>query len=122
MELGKTEQWVDHYLPMMAEELAALAASLQGAEVAPLEQQKQQQSYYVCLGSLSTRLQQRAYQHSLGKMRCARQSALEALVQLQQAVDLGIIGAGLQELASLDMYLDKSASRGCVQDLGTKGT
>ncbi|XP_059576156.1 perilipin-3-like isoform X1 [Alligator mississippiensis] len=92
--LGKTGQWVDHYLPMTAEELAALAASVQGAEVAPLEQQKQQQSYYVCLGSLSTRLQQRAYQHSLSKMRSARQSALEALVQLQQAVDL--IGSAKQ--------------------------
>ncbi|XP_014383097.1 perilipin-3-like [Alligator sinensis] len=94
MVLGKTGQWVDHYLPMTAEELAALAASLQGAELAPLEQQKQQQSYYVRLGSLSTSLQQRAYQHSLGKMRSARQSALEALAQLQQAVDL--IGSAKQ--------------------------
>ncbi|KYO31372.1 perilipin-3-like [Alligator mississippiensis] len=83
--LGKSEQWVDHYLPMTDEELAALATSVEGAEVAQL---KQQQSYYVRLGSLSTSLQQRAYQHSLGKMRLARQSALEALAQLQQAVDL----------------------------------
>ncbi|XP_059579520.1 perilipin-3-like [Alligator mississippiensis] len=92
--LGKSEQWVDHYLPVADEELAALATSVQGAEVAPLEQQKQQQSYYVRLGSLSTSLQQRAYQHSLGKMRRARQSALEALVQLQQVVD--VIGSAKQ--------------------------
>ncbi|XP_059580478.1 perilipin-3 [Alligator mississippiensis] len=89
--LGKSEQWVDHYLPMTDEELAALATSVEGAEVAQL---KQQQSYYVRLGSLSTSLQQRAYQHSLGKMRLARQSALEALAQLQQAVDL--IGSAKQ--------------------------
>ncbi|XP_006038549.1 perilipin-3-like [Alligator sinensis] len=89
--LGKSEQWVDHYLPVTDEELAALATSVEGAEVA---QQKQQQSYYVRLGSLSTSLQQRAYQHSLGKMRRARQSTLEALAQLQQAVDL--IGSAKQ--------------------------
>ncbi|XP_014382699.1 perilipin-3-like [Alligator sinensis] len=84
--LEKSEQWVDHYLPMTDEELAALATPVEGAEVAPVE--KQRQSYYVRLGSLSTSLQQRAYQHSLGKMRHARQSTLEALAQLQQAVDL----------------------------------
>ncbi|XP_025050779.1 perilipin-3-like, partial [Alligator sinensis] len=94
MVLGKSEQWVDHYLPVADEELAALATSVEGAEVAPLEQQKQQQSYYVRLGSLSTSLQQRAYQHSLVKMRRARQSALEALAQLQQAVD--VIGSAKQ--------------------------
>ncbi|KYO31368.1 perilipin-3-like [Alligator mississippiensis] len=125
--LGKSEHWVDHYLPVADEELAALATSVQGAEVAPLEQQKQQQSYYVRLGSLSTSLQQRAYQHSLGKMRRARQSALEALVQLQQVVDVvrlpswstpGFRSPGVlqlqQELASLSMCLDNYASRGWV--------
>ncbi|KYO34967.1 perilipin-3-like [Alligator mississippiensis] len=86
--LEKSEQWVDHYLPMTDEELTAVATPVEGTEAALVEKQKQQQSYYVRLGSLSTSLQQRAYQHSLGKMRCARQSTLEALAQLQQAVDL----------------------------------
>ncbi|XP_039398820.1 perilipin-3-like isoform X2 [Mauremys reevesii] len=79
-----SELLVDHYLPMTDEELAKLAVSLEGSEEAPTEQQ----SYYVCLGSLSSALRQRAYQHALGKMRQARQRTLEALSQLQQTIDL----------------------------------
>uniref|UniRef100_A0A8C4VR89 Perilipin n=1 Tax=Gopherus evgoodei TaxID=1825980 RepID=A0A8C4VR89_9SAUR len=76
MALAKSEQWVDHYLPMTEEEL--------GLGEAPAEQQ----SYYVRLGSFSSTLRQRAYQHALGKMRQARQRTLEALSQLQQTIDL----------------------------------
>uniref|UniRef100_A0A8C4VMX8 Perilipin n=1 Tax=Gopherus evgoodei TaxID=1825980 RepID=A0A8C4VMX8_9SAUR len=78
MALAKSEQLVDHYLPMTEEEL------VEGAGEAPGEQQ----SYYVRLGSLSSTLRQRAYQHTLGKMRQARQCTLEALSQLQQTIDL----------------------------------
>uniref|UniRef100_A0A452HQ56 Perilipin n=1 Tax=Gopherus agassizii TaxID=38772 RepID=A0A452HQ56_9SAUR len=73
MALAKSEQLVDHYLPMTEEELEAPA---------------EQQSYYVRLGSLSSTLRQRAYQHALGKMRQAKQRTLEALSQLQQTIDL----------------------------------
>uniref|UniRef100_A0A452HQF4 Perilipin n=1 Tax=Gopherus agassizii TaxID=38772 RepID=A0A452HQF4_9SAUR len=76
MALAKSEQLVDHYLPMTEEEL--------GLGEAPAEQQ----SYYVRLGSLSSTLRQRAYQHALGKMRQAKQRTLEALSQLQQTIDL----------------------------------
>ncbi|XP_040273801.1 perilipin-3-like isoform X2 [Bufo bufo] len=72
--LGKSEEWVDHYLPMTDEELSQLASTVEGFEVAPLQQQKEQQSYYVRLGSLSSRLRHRAYQHSLGKMETVKQS------------------------------------------------
>ncbi|XP_043403383.1 perilipin-3-like isoform X3 [Chelonia mydas] len=83
--LGKSEQLVDHYLPMTEEELAELATTpVEGPGEAPAEQR----SYYVRLGSLSSTLRQRAYQHALGKMRQARQSTLEALSQLQQIIDL----------------------------------
>ncbi|KAM7165760.1 perilipin-3-like [Macrochelys suwanniensis] len=83
--LGKSEQLVDHYLPMTKEELAELATTpVEGPGEAPAEQQ----SYYVRLGSLSSTLRQRAYQHALGKMRQARQRTLEALSQLQQTIDL----------------------------------
>ncbi|KAM4708424.1 perilipin-3-like isoform 1-T2 [Discoglossus pictus] len=86
--LGKSEELVDHYLPMTDEELAQLAASVEGFEVAPMHQQKAQQSYFIRLGSLSTRVRHRAYQHSLGKVRSARVSAQEALTQLHQTIDL----------------------------------
>uniref|UniRef100_A0A674JWB8 Perilipin n=1 Tax=Terrapene triunguis TaxID=2587831 RepID=A0A674JWB8_9SAUR len=84
LELETSESLVDHYLPMTDEELAKLAVSLEGLGEAPVEQQ----SYYVHLGSLSSTLRQRAYQHALGKMRQARQRTLEALSQLQLTIDL----------------------------------
>ncbi|XP_075467497.1 perilipin-3-like isoform X1 [Ascaphus truei] len=86
--LGKSEEWVDHFLPMTDEELAQLAASVEGFEVATIQQQKEQQSYFVRLGSLSSRLRHRAYQHSLGKVRNARHTTQEALTQLHQTIDL----------------------------------
>lgn len=52
------------------------------------EQQKQQQSYFVRLGSLSTKLRHRALQHSLGKLQNARRSSQDVLAQLQCTLDL----------------------------------
>ncbi|NXM54826.1 PLIN3 protein, partial [Illadopsis cleaveri] len=83
--LGKSEELVDHYLPMTDEELAKLATAVEGFEP---EQQRQQQSYFVRLGSLSTKLRHRALQHSLGKLQSARQSSQELLAQLQRTLDL----------------------------------
>uniref|UniRef100_A0A8C8RXV2 Perilipin n=1 Tax=Pelusios castaneus TaxID=367368 RepID=A0A8C8RXV2_9SAUR len=90
--LGISEELVDHYLPITDEELAKLATSLEGFEVAPREQQREPKSYYVRLGSLSTKLRQRAYQHSLGKVKQAGQSTKEALLQLQQTIALEVLG------------------------------
>ncbi|NXF87542.1 PLIN3 protein, partial [Eubucco bourcierii] len=83
--LEKSEELVDHYLPMTDEELAKLATAVEGFEP---EQQKQQQSYFVRLGSLSTKLRHRALQHSLGKLQSARHSSQDLLAQLQRTLDL----------------------------------
>ncbi|NWV59475.1 PLIN3 protein, partial [Malurus elegans] len=83
--LGKSEELVDHYLPMTDEELAKLATAVEGFEP---EQQKQKQSYFVRLGSLSSKVQHRALQHSLGKLQSARHSSQELLAQLQSTLDL----------------------------------
>ncbi|XP_039942701.1 perilipin-3-like isoform X2 [Hirundo rustica] len=83
--LGKSEELVDHYLPMTDEELAKLATAVEGFDP---EQQRQQQSYFVRLGSLSTKLRHRALQHSLGKLQSARQSSQDLLAQLQRTLDL----------------------------------
>lgn len=56
--------------------------------MASLQQQRQEQNYFVRLGSLSERLRNHAYEHSLGKLRKARQSAQEALQQLTNALSL----------------------------------
>lgn len=86
--LGKSEEWMDNHLPMTDSELAPLATSLEGADVASVQQQRQEQSYFVRLGSLSERLRQQAYKHSLSKLQHTRQKAQEALLQLAQALSL----------------------------------
>ncbi|KAM6369206.1 uncharacterized protein J5M81_014317 [Pluvialis apricaria] len=83
--LEKSEELVDHYLPMTDEELGKLATAVEGFET---EQQKEQQSYFVRLGSLSTKLRHRALQHSLGKLQNARRSSQDVLAQLQCTLDL----------------------------------
>ncbi|XP_036703898.1 perilipin-3 [Balaenoptera musculus] len=86
--LGKSEEWVDNHLPMTDAELARLATSLEGFDIASVAQQRQEQSYFVRLGSLSERLRQRAYEHSLGKLQSTKQRAQEALLQLSQTLSL----------------------------------
>ncbi|XP_007109379.1 perilipin-3 isoform X1 [Physeter macrocephalus] len=86
--LGKSEEWVDNHLPMTDAELARLATSLEGFDIASVAQQRQEQSYFVRLGSLSERLRQHAYEHSLGKLQSTRQRAQEALLQLSQTLSL----------------------------------
>ncbi|XP_051685827.2 perilipin-3 isoform X1 [Oryctolagus cuniculus] len=86
--LGKSEAWVDNHLPMTDAELARIATSLEGFDMASVQQQRQEQSYFVRLGSLSERLRQRAYEHSVAKLRGTRQRAQEALGQLAQALSL----------------------------------
>ncbi|XP_027706791.1 perilipin-3 isoform X2 [Vombatus ursinus] len=98
--LGKSEEWVDNYLPMTDEELAKIATSLEGFDMASVQQQKERQGYFVRLGSLSSKLHQRAYQHSLGKLRQTKQNTQEALLQLSQAISLieNVKQGGVQKL------------------------
>ncbi|KAM5189844.1 perilipin-3 isoform 1-T2 [Callospermophilus lateralis] len=86
--LCRSEEWMDNHLPMTDEELARIATSLEGFDVASVQQQRQEQSYFVRLGSLSERLRQRAYEHSLSKLRSTRQRAQDGLQQLAQALSL----------------------------------
>ncbi|NXN51190.1 PLIN3 protein, partial [Rynchops niger] len=86
--LGISEDLVDHYLPMTEEELGELATTVQGFGMASVEEQKQQQSYFVRLGSLSNKVRHRAYQHSLNKLQCIKKSTQETLSRLQLAIQL----------------------------------
>uniref|UniRef100_A0A8D1SE76 Perilipin-5 n=1 Tax=Sus scrofa TaxID=9823 RepID=A0A8D1SE76_PIG len=86
--LGKSEELVDHFLPMTEDELAALAAEAEGPEVGSLEEQRRQQGYFVRLGSLSARLRHLAYEHSLGKLRQRKHHAQDTLAQLQETLEL----------------------------------
>ncbi|XP_009577050.1 PREDICTED: perilipin-3-like, partial [Fulmarus glacialis] len=86
--LGISEDLVDHYLPMTEEELGKLATTVEGFGVASVEEQKQQQSYFVRLGSLSNKVRHRAYQHSLNKLQHVKQSTQDTLSRLQLAIKL----------------------------------
>uniref|UniRef100_A0A671FWB5 Perilipin n=1 Tax=Rhinolophus ferrumequinum TaxID=59479 RepID=A0A671FWB5_RHIFE len=86
--LGKSEELVDHFLPMTEEELATLAAEAEGPEVGSVEEQRKHQGYFVRLGSLSARLRHLAYEHSLGKLRQKKHHAQDTLAQLQETLEL----------------------------------
>ncbi|KFU99823.1 Perilipin-3, partial [Tauraco erythrolophus] len=86
--LGMSEDLVDHYLPMTEEELGELATAAEGFGMASVEEQKQQQSYFVRLGSLSNKVRRRAYQHSLSKLQRIKQSTQDTLSRLQLAIKL----------------------------------
>ncbi|NXX23524.1 PLIN3 protein, partial [Podargus strigoides] len=86
--LGISEDLVDHYLPMTEEELGNLATAVEGFHMASVEEQKQHQSYFVRLGSLSNKVRHRAYRHSLSKLQRVKQSTQDTLSRLQQALKL----------------------------------
>ncbi|NXK38803.1 PLIN3 protein, partial [Piprites chloris] len=86
--LGMSEDLVDHFLPMTEEELGKLATTVEGFGMVSVEEQKEQQSYFVRLGSLSSRVRLRAYQHSLHKLQHVRQSTQDTLSRLQMAIKL----------------------------------
>ncbi|XP_042651034.1 perilipin-3 isoform X2 [Tyto alba] len=86
--LDISEDLVDHYLPLTEEELGKLATTVEGFGMASVEDQKQQQRYFVRLGSLSNKVRRRAYQHSLKKLQCIKQSTQDTLSRLQMAIKL----------------------------------
>ncbi|NWI63109.1 PLIN3 protein, partial [Todus mexicanus] len=86
--LGISEDLVDVYLPVTEEELGQLATAVEGLGMASVEEQKQQQSYFVRLGSLSTKVRHRAYRQSLSKLQRIKQSTQDALSRLQMAIKL----------------------------------
>uniref|UniRef100_A0A8D2LQA6 Perilipin n=1 Tax=Varanus komodoensis TaxID=61221 RepID=A0A8D2LQA6_VARKO len=81
--LNRTEELVDHYLPMTEEELVELAAEVRGGSPVSVTEQQQLQSYFVRLGSLSSKVRQRAYLHSLKKLRLVKENTQNTLSQLQ---------------------------------------
>uniref|UniRef100_A0ABM5EM54 Perilipin n=1 Tax=Pogona vitticeps TaxID=103695 RepID=A0ABM5EM54_9SAUR len=107
--LGKSEELVDHYLPMTDQELAQLATSVEGFEGATVEQQKEQRSYFVRLGSLSAKLRHRAFQHSLAKLKDAKRGTEETLAKLHQTLEL-VESRTLAMLRSLTQQLHLSSA------------
>ncbi|XP_041508988.1 perilipin-2 isoform X2 [Microtus oregoni] len=82
--LAKSELLVDQYLPLTQGELETEAKKVEGFDMV------QKPSYYVRLGSLSTKLRSRAYQQALSRVKDAKQKSQETISQLHSTVRLHI--------------------------------
>ncbi|XP_015135581.2 perilipin-2 isoform X2 [Gallus gallus] len=98
--LTKSETLVDQYLPLTEAELEREAAKVEGFEVGV-----QKPSYYVRLGSLSSKFRARAYQQALNKVRDAKQKSQETISQLHNTVSLHIESRTLAIAQSLTQQL-----------------
>ncbi|KAG9468126.1 hypothetical protein GDO78_013717 [Eleutherodactylus coqui] len=81
--LSKSESLLEQYLPPTDEELAVEATKPKGSELS-----QDEASYYVRLGSLSTKARRRAYQQAVTRIKDAKCRSQEAIAQLQLTVDL----------------------------------
>uniref|UniRef100_A0A8D0BTJ1 Perilipin n=1 Tax=Salvator merianae TaxID=96440 RepID=A0A8D0BTJ1_SALMN len=81
--LSRSEILVDQYLPLTEEELEKEATKMEGFEVGV-----QKPSYYVRLGSLSSKVRSRAYQQALIRVRDAKLRSQETISQLNYTVNL----------------------------------
>ncbi|NP_001267156.1 perilipin-2 [Pan troglodytes] len=80
--LTKSELLVEQYLPLTEEELEKEAKKVGGFDLV------QKPSYYVRLGSLSTKLRSRAYQQALSRVKEAKQKSQQTISQLDSTVHL----------------------------------
>lgn len=80
--LTTSELLVDQYLPLTDEELEKEAKKVEGFDTV------QKPSYYIRLGSLSTKLRSRAYQQALSRVQEAKQKSQETISQLHSTVKL----------------------------------
>ncbi|XP_024277227.1 perilipin-3 isoform X4 [Oncorhynchus tshawytscha] len=85
LALSHSENWVDHNLPLSDRELAALAEPATGeVTTAPVVSS----SYFVRLGKLSSKVQERALEQSLVRARHARDATYATLAQITSTLDL----------------------------------
>ncbi|MEQ2279907.1 hypothetical protein AMECASPLE_014062 [Ameca splendens] len=84
LALSRSEDWVDQNLPLTERELAAVA------EPANLEVSttSANPSYFVRLGKLSAKVQERALKQSLVRARKARDASYAAVAQITSTLDL----------------------------------
>ncbi|XP_004068379.1 perilipin-3 isoform X2 [Oryzias latipes] len=84
LALSRSEDWVDHNLPLTERELAAVAEPT-GTEVATSSDSP---SYFVRLGKLSAKVQERALESSLIRAQRARDATYAAVAQITSTLDL----------------------------------
>ncbi|KAG8147664.1 hypothetical protein E2320_022717 [Naja naja] len=99
--LDKTEEMVDYYLPMSEEELGKSRGTTRFLTFpASVDEQRRQQSYFLRLGSLSSKLRSRVYRHSLNRLHVVQENTQDLLGQLQYVINL-VESATLAMLRSL---------------------
>lgn len=84
LALSRSEDWVDQNLPLTERELAALAEPASSEVTTP----SASPSYFVRLGKLSAKVQERALQQSLVRARHARDATYAAVAQITSTLDL----------------------------------
>ncbi|XP_041791020.1 mannose-6-phosphate receptor binding protein 1 [Chelmon rostratus] len=84
LALSRSEDWVDQNLPLSERELAAVAEPATSEVTTP----SASPGYFVRLGKLSAKVQERALQQSLVRARHARDSTYTAVAQITSTLDL----------------------------------
>ncbi|XP_071778051.1 mannose-6-phosphate receptor binding protein 1 [Centroberyx gerrardi] len=84
LALSRSEDWVDQNLPLSEKELAALSEPATSELTAP----SSSPSYFVRLGKLSAKVQERALEQSLVRARHARDATYSAMAQITSTLDL----------------------------------
>ncbi|KAI9543511.1 hypothetical protein NQZ68_012163 [Dissostichus eleginoides] len=79
--LSTSESLVEQYLPLTEDELELEAETATGFD-------REEASYYVRLGSLSTKLRKRAYTRAMDKIRDRKQRSMQFISELNSTVDL----------------------------------
>ncbi|XP_074491987.1 mannose-6-phosphate receptor binding protein 1 isoform X2 [Sebastes fasciatus] len=85
LALSRSEDWVDQNLPLTERELAAVAEPATTSEVTTPSTSP---SYFVRLGKLSAKVQERALQQSLVRARHARDTTYTTVGQITSTLDL----------------------------------
>ncbi|XP_026160524.1 mannose-6-phosphate receptor binding protein 1 [Mastacembelus armatus] len=84
LALSRSEDWVDQNLPLTERELAAVAEPVTSEVTTP----STNPSYFVRLGKLSAKVQERALHQSLVRARHARDATYSAVAQITSTLDL----------------------------------
>ncbi|KAF7660646.1 hypothetical protein LDENG_00278160 [Lucifuga dentata] len=124
LALSRSEDWVDQNLPLTERELAALAEPATSEVTLP----PATPSYFVRLGKLSAKVQERALEQSLIRARRARDATYSAVVQITSTLDLlesarnslstasnQIGGASEQLLQRWDEWKEQQAGTGTTE-------
>ncbi|XP_068176328.1 mannose-6-phosphate receptor binding protein 1 [Antennarius striatus] len=84
LALSRSEDWVNQNLPLTERELAAVAEPVTAETTTPAENP----SYFVRLGKLSAKVQERALQQSLRRAQQARDATSATVAQISSTLDL----------------------------------